>query len=325
MNRILKIIFPYILILFCACVEHNFFIKISPDGNYQVQYSAHGDKLDLKDFDFPLPYGANWSIHSTIEEIEAESYDYTANRFFKRNQKFPDTFFKGDSIYSESLLKHPMIIKHRNWFFEEKYKFIGKFKGRSVNSKYPIIGELIRSIDNPPQKWLHKSLSYLLYETLDRSNIEWNTKPIIENELDHWIKNDLYSVNDSILFEELDYYKNLGLDIIMQPASPGLYVEMDSIFKLLEDELKITLELEGDNFDFELILPGILDSTNADTTYGDTLYWAFNLDDFMNDDYIMMAESSIKHPMRKNIFIIILGILAVLLLINRYRKNHINL
>ena len=184
---------------------------------------------------------------------------------------------------------------------------------------------MIHSVDTPPQKWLHKGLSYLLYETLDRSNVEWNTKPIIENELDHWIKNDLYSVNDSILFEELDYYKNLGLDIIMQPASPGLYVEMDSIFKLLEDELKITLELEGDNFDFELILPGLLDSTNADSTYGDTLYWAFNLDDFMNDDYIMMAESSIKHPIRKNIFIIILGILAVLLLINRYRKNHINL
>ena len=38
------------------------------------------------------------------------------------------------------------------------------------------------------------------------------------------------------------YYKNLGLDVIMQPASPDTYSVMDSIFKSLEDELKITMD-----------------------------------------------------------------------------------
>ena len=64
----------------------------------------------------------------------------------------------------------------------------------------------------------------------------------------------MQSVNDSILFEEFDYYKNLGLDVIMQPAPPELYNEMDSVFKYLEDELKISMDMDGDTFDFHLIL-----------------------------------------------------------------------
>ena len=89
------------------------------------------------------------------------------------------------------------------------------------------------------------------------------------------------TINDSTLFEELEYYKNLGLDIIMQPAPPDLYSKMDSIFKLLEDELRITLDLDGDEFDFQIILPGKLEQTNANEINGDTLSWSFDLQNFM--------------------------------------------
>ena len=131
------------MLFFCACVEHKFFVHVSPNGSYQVKYSAHGDKMDLQDHDFPMPTGIKWNIHSTLEEVEVESYDYTAHRLFKRNESFPETFFKGDSIYTESLVKHPIDVHHANWFFWETYSFIGIFKGRSINKKYPLIGHLM--------------------------------------------------------------------------------------------------------------------------------------------------------------------------------------
>ena len=238
----------FILLLFCACVEHNFFFQVSPDGSYQVYYSAHGDKMDLQNHDFPLPSDVKWTIHSTMDQIEAESYDYTAHRFFKRNEKFPETFFTDDSIYYESLLKHPTEIKHSNWFFGEKFVFNCTFRGRLIESKYPLIAQLKVSPEDPPEHWLQEGLAYLLSETLNQTPLEWNTRPIIEAELNKWIQNDLQTINDSILFEELDYYKNLGLDVIMHPAPPDLYSDMDSIFKSLEDELMITMDLDGDNF-----------------------------------------------------------------------------
>jgi len=314
----------FILFLFCACVEHEFFFQVTPDGSYKVHYSAHGDKIDLLDHDFPIPSGVKWTIHSTMEQIEAESYDYTAHSSFKRNEKFPETFFTGDSIYLESLLKHPTEIIHSNWFFWETFVFNAKFKGRLMESKYPLIAHLKTSPDDPPEHWLKEGLAYLLSETLLQTPLDWNSRPIIMAELNNWIINDLQSVNDSILYEELDYYKNMGLDVIMQPAPPDLYSEMDSIFKSLEDELIISMDLDGDNFNYKLILPGVLQTTNADSLAGDTLLWSFELRDYMNEDYMMAAESIIDYPARQKAgiaFIILLGLLFIGIQIRKKRTN----
>ncbi len=312
----------FILLLLSACVEHKFLFHVSPNGSYEVKYSAHGDKIDLQDHDFPMPAGVKWVIHSTMEQIEAESYDYTAHRFFKRNEKISETFFTGDSIYSESLLKHPTEVKHYNWFFWETFLFNGRFKGRLMESKYPLIAQLKASPDDPPEHWLHEGIAYLLSETLNRIPLDWNTRPIIEAELQKWIQNDLQTVNDSILFEDLDYYKNLGLDVIMQPAPPDLYPKMDSIFKSLEDELKISMDLDGDNFIYRLILPGVLQSTNADSLLGDTLLWSFELTNYMNEDYVMTAESTIEYPERRKAGIILCIILGLLFIGTLIRKKY---
>ena len=110
----------------------------------------------------------------------------------------------------------------------------------------------------------------------------------------------------------------------MQPAAPTLYSEMDSIFKILEDELRITLDLDGDDFDFQIIIPGILESTNADTITGDTLSWSFDLTDFMNEDYVMTAKSSKIYPARQKAGIVLFIILGFLFIGIRMRKKRID-
>ena len=110
----------------------------------------------------------------------------------------------------------------------------------------------------------------------------------------------------------------------MQPAPPALYAHMDSIYKTLENELKITMDLDGDNFIFEVILPGVLLSTNADSLLGDTLLWSFELRDYMNDDYVMTAESSISYPERQKAgmaLFLILGILFIRIRMRYKRSN----
>jgi len=288
-----------VLILVFSCVEHKFSFTVSPDGSYKVEYKGHGDKNDLTDFDFPLPTSGKWTINSTLENTEAESYDYTAHRLFKRNEYFPTTFYNGDSIYFESLLKHPIKVKHYNWFFRESFSFDVEIWGRNVSSKYPKVEQFILDTENPPMGWLKEALVYLLTETLNQAEMEWNTRPIIAAELLNWKNNELEILSDSTLLEEIDYYKNIGLDIIMQPASPNLYNEMDSIFKSLEDELTITLDLIDDSFSFQLILPGILEYTNSDSSASDTLFWSFELKDYMNENFVMRANSSINYPGRQ--------------------------
>ena len=312
-----------VLTLIFSCVEHKFFFRVSPDGSIQVDYNAHGDRSDLTDFDFTLPHDLNWTINSTLDDAEAESYDYTAHRIFTRNEDLPATFYNGDSIYFESLLKHPIEVKHSNWFFRETFIFEAKFVGRKVEIKYPMVSQLLQNKEEQPQGWIKEALAYLLTETLFRSDIEWNTRPIITAGLKEWLNTELQSISDSTLLEEIDYYKNLGLDIIMHPAPPAIYNDMDSIFKTLEDELQITLDLIDDSFAFQLILPGILESNNADSLAGDTLFWSFEMEDYMNDDYTMMAFSSINYPGRQKAGFFI-GFIVILLIIgvrNRRRRT----
>ena len=128
------------------------------------------------------------------------------------NEYFPETFFKGDSIYMESLVKHPIEVHHANWFFWETFSLNGIFKGRQIKQKYPLIAQLITSPEDPPQNWLREGLTYLLSETLNRTPLEWNISPIIETELNNWIRDDLQSVNDSILINV--FFHSLSVHIL---------------------------------------------------------------------------------------------------------------
>ena len=105
----------------------------------------------------------------------------------------------------------------------------------------------------------------------------------------------------------------------MQPISPVYYDKMDSIFKSLEDELRVTIDLMNDEFDFKLILPGILKYTDADSIKGDTLFWSFGIENYINDDYVLNAVSSINYPKRQILGIILL-FLACILIIKKNKK-----
>ena len=309
----------FIFIFFISCVEHKFSFIVSPNGTYNVEYIAHGDRSDLEDLDFVMPYGNKWNIISTLDSIEAESYDYSAQKKFNKNEIFPSTFYKGDSLYNESLLKHNIQVKYLNWFFGKKYKFEVTFQGRKVINKYPLVLGILEDSESPSKDWIKQALKYLLFETVNLTDVEWNIRPIMESELNNWIKTELYFLSDSIIFEEFDYYKNLGLDIIMQPISPVYYDTMDSIFKSLEDELRVTIDLMNDEFDFKLILPGILKYTDADSIKGDTLFWSFGIENYINDDYVLNAVSSINYPKRQILGVILL-FLSCFLIIKKNKK-----
>lgn len=312
-----KKIYIYILFLLSiSCVEHKFIIKVFPNGHYDFHYSGHGDRDDLLNHDFSIPTGPKWNIISTIDQnLEAETFDYKASRLLKKNESIPVTFFNSDSIPYQALLKHPMKIKHYNWFFSETYDFEWIFENRNVNNKYPLVTNLVKNPDLPPKGWIKETLYYLLNETLNQTNIDWNLRPIIKSSLDNWIKT-IQILPDSIILIEHDYYKQSGLDIIMQSAPPNLYFSMDSIFQILESELEITLALMDDNFNHYVILPGKLEFSNSDSLLNDTLFWNFSIEDFINHDYSMKAKSKIVYNNRK-IWGLIFLIVTILIMILR--------
>ena len=67
-----------LFLLLTSCVEHIFFIKIEPTGNYNINYQCNGNLDDIKNYDFPIPNHTNWEITSPIQK-KGGSYYFSSN------------------------------------------------------------------------------------------------------------------------------------------------------------------------------------------------------------------------------------------------------
>ena len=316
--RNLKIV---LLIFLCinACVEHKYHIVVSPDGGYSFEYKGHGDRQDLTDADVPLPEGLGWLVHSTLSE-DVESYDYTALKILNANESLPSSFYIGDSLYLPSLLSHPIQVQYSNWFVKETYTLDAHFESRHVSEKYPKVESMFEDVENPEMGWAAEVFNYLFTETLGRTPLEFNQQGMVAIELNRWLNEEISGLpDDKIMIDDFDELKEAGLDIIMRPLPPIHYDDMDSLFKQLEDEVRITLDLMNDEFEFSIVLPGELISTNADTTRGDTLFWIYSVRDFLNEDYVLLATSEQAHPSRIKVVVLLLA--ALILGIFIWRRN----
>jgi len=281
------------LLFSLSCVEHKFFIELYPGGNFLFDYKAHGDEKDLFDNDFPIPKGNEWSSKSSLEIGTSDTQEYTAYREFKKNELIPSSFYKGDSISYESLLLHPIKVNYNNWFFFKTYNFDAIFKNREINLKYPKVNSIIIDPESPIEGWTIEIIRYLLMETLNRTPLGFNKKAMLESELRLWFDSEFNTLTDSIILESFDDYKQRGLDIIMYPVSSLHYNYMDSVFTVLEDEINITLDLIDDEFSFKAIIPGNNKITNCDSVIVDTMFWNFRLNNFANNDFLMIGKSKI--------------------------------
>ena len=84
----------------------------------------------------------------------------------------------------------------------------------------------------------------------------------------------------------------------------------------MEDEAKITMDLMDDTFNIQAILPEII-STNADTTFGDTLMWEITWADYHTNDVEFIAISKVDYPLRLLWVVLILSILIIAVILQK--------
>ena len=119
---------------------------------------------------------------------------------------------------------------------------------------------------------------------------------------------ELYSIEDSSEIFVRDILKPFIKDL---PSNYELVFQ--SLVNLYSKEMHITGELRDDQFKFYIFLPGAILTTNADSIAGDTLMWTFGLKEFLNDDYILQAESIVYSKKRIQAgIIILLGLVLIL-------------
>ena len=289
-----------------SCVEHLVTIRVYPDGRYLMNFVSRGDSTDVFNEDFPHPFGDPW-----ITKIDMEISDDEKTWIMSTSG-----LLSGPTAFSASRnslveLAHPIDVRTEKTLFGTHYFITQFFKGREVFRKYPKFGNSMSSIDNDTTEWIGEALYYIGSTAANDLQSDSSTmiNGLLAERLENYIRGyvdrknftELYSIEDS---------SGLFVRDILQPFTnelpPNYKLDFKNLVDIYSKEMHITGQLRDDQFKFNIFLPGAIITTNADSISGDTLMWTFGLKEFLNDDYILHAESIVYSKKRIQIGVIIL-------------------
>ena len=278
-----------------------------------MKFVTRGDSTDVFNDDFPHPFGSPWTTHIATE-IKNEETTWIMETSGLLSG--PVAFAAGES--SPIQLAHPIDVKRTVGMLGTRYSVIQFFKGREVFRKYPKFGDSLGNTEDDSTKWIGEALYYI--GTTAINDLQEDSTTLLENILAERIENyirgyvdrknftELYSIGDSA---------SLFVDDVLQPFLTQLPANYPAAYQDAVDrysnEMKITGQLQDDQFKFHIFLPGVVISTNADSIAGDTLLWTFGLKDFLNDDYILEAESIVYSKKRIQFAIIVVTLLVLII------------
>ena len=329
---------PKILILLFAtffsfqCVETLISVRVFSSGEYLMKLRSEGDEKDVYNDDFVLPKDNNWSV----EAKEKESPDGTETIFILETQ----AMLVGETIFypedkDPSPQRHPINVKKIDHFFSTTYEMNKIFKGRQVSQKYPLLAQAMSNAgtDSIYEKVESEIIMYCLSAALEQIQIEELLKDRI---LNHFRGVFYKAEEEGKLLQILDDSRSMNDEkfslpekliranfIPFEPLLSSNFVDSCiSEMKPYIKEANITVELHDDTFKFAGVLPGLITKSNADSVKNDTLWWVFNADDFLNDDYIIEAASVIYYPKRVQLTIVVItGILLLILFISYMKRK----
>ena len=315
MKRKRIILILLIGLVFPSCVEHLVTIRVLPDGRYTMKFVTKGDSTDVFDDDFPHPFGSNWTTH-----IETETKDEETTWMMETSGLLsgPVAFSAGEN--SPVQLAHPIDVKRTAGWIGTRYSVIQFFKGREVFRKYPKFGDSLGNSEGDSTEWVGEALYYI--GTAAINDLQEDSTTMLENILAERLENYIRGYVDRKNFTELYSIgdkASLFVDDVLQPFLTQLPENYPAAYQNAVNhyskEMHITGQLRDDQFKFQIFLPGIVISTNADSIAGDTLLWTFGLKDFLNDDYILEAQSIVYSKKRIQFLIIAVTLLVLIIAI----------
>jgi len=309
------------ILLFTSCVETLITVQVFPDGRYSMSFLTKGDSTDVFNHDFPHPSGTSW-----ITKIEKELVEEDEIWVMKTTGVAEGALLFTSRDDSLTALQHPIQIQRTEGFFATRYTLLNVFKGRTVYLKYPAFGKSLLESDNDSTRWLDEAFYYICASGIRdlQRDPETAIDPNISERVINHIHNTLARINQKKLYEELDD-KLRFMDQMLRPFQNDLPIGYSTLLShatdVYEEELRLTSELKDDQFQYWVFLPGVITSTNADTIAGDTLRWAFGINEYLNDDYIIEAASIVYSSQHIQLTILIAAGFLLIMMYFFYRKG----
>tara|TARA_Y100000768_G_scaffold379878_1_gene356203 strand:+ start:38 stop:1096 length:1059 start_codon:yes stop_codon:yes gene_type:complete len=278
--------------------------KVSSEG-ILVQYQQH--------------FNYNDNIDPFV--IDAKNTNRSIHNIFNKN---------GNNI---SIITQPINATKSNLFFLNNYDLKIVFKSLLIPNKIKSILDSDQQINENDLIDLMDQIIKMMYlETLQNVNIGFNHEQSYLASIDDWSKDVDFDPKKIIIFDESDLslievsMKNLSY--IIDAAEINLLSKIDESY--IEDvkkswlhkkiNLYSSLILLFNDFTIQTIMPGEIISHNAETVKGDTLIWNFNLSEFSDENYEIIATSRIIHSNRLIASIFMILLLVMIIIRKRFKK-----
>ena len=303
--------------LMTACVENLIHISVLPDGKYSIKYNSIGDKIDLENKDFVHPKNTElvkWATTMTfLDEKDIFSKDLNweketiSTEFINKKMSFSD---------SQSLI-YSIDVDKKGYFFWDRYSFKSTVNSLSIDTKYPSIVEYL-DIEADSLSWIVPAKKYIIKKSLKEYDKQAELNIIFIERVNNQIDSYFSYAQERELIDKFDKNSSIILKDALKPISTTLprnfFKDMEIFLDKYEADFLKNTELMNDYFQFNINLPGIIRSNNAQSNTDGLLVWSFDFDNIAKDQFKMYANSIRINKLRIQLLLvmIIVGFLGIL-------------
>tara|TARA_Y100000994_G_scaffold248890_1_gene258041 strand:- start:1211 stop:2269 length:1059 start_codon:yes stop_codon:yes gene_type:complete len=299
------------------------YIQLSKSDTIPFFKSLTNTKNKVSSDGIVVEYQQQFNYNDNIDPfvIDVKNTNRAIHNIFNKN---------GNDI---SIIKQPINATKSNLIFLNNYDLRIVFKSLLIPNKIKSIITSDEQInENDLIELMDQIIKMMYLETVQNVNIGFNHEQSYLASIDDWSKDVDFDPKKIIIFDESDLslievsMKNLSY--IIDAAEINLLSKIDESYiedvkkSWLNKKMKLysSLVLLFNNFTIQAIMPGEIIFHNAETVKGDTLIWNFNLSEFSDENYEIIASSRIVHSNRLIAFIFMVLLLAVIIIKKRFKK-----
>ncbi|MBL7066638.1 MAG: hypothetical protein ISS29_02095 [Candidatus Marinimicrobia bacterium] len=345
----ISLIFVMLMTL-TGCREITTTTRFFSDGSCERTVLIEGDSSDVFSGSYPLPLDSSWTFDIKKDTSEKVKYFYSAKKSFKRVSDLNNEYLYDSVSTFSKVARSIKLKKHFRWFFtiltyQEIYRDANPFKQIPVSDYLTAdeinilfideedgseIAENKKKIEKKFEIWFGISVFEEFYQAflqgaaqLGDSNL---TQEIILSKKDVLTKNVLA---DTISFFDIDD-ENL-LDSLITICeytfqTPGVWKLLEKgnyTFRELKNKLSTIENVWAEGYTNEVLMPGLLIDTNAETVEGNKVVWEVGTGEFFLRDFEMWAESRINNRWAIPVTAVILVVICIGLVITVFRRRKI--
>ncbi|MDB3980429.1 hypothetical protein N9429_03155 [Candidatus Marinimicrobia bacterium] len=303
--------------LMTACVENLIHISVLSDGKYTIKYNSIGDKLDLDNKDFIHPKNTEFVKWATTMTFLDEKDVFSKNLNWEKETISTEPINK-KMIFSDSQsLIYSIDVDKKGYFFWDRYSFKSTVHSLDIDTKYPSIIEYLDT-EADSLSWIVPAKKYIIKKSLKEYDKQAELNIIFIERVNNQVDSYFSYAEERELIDKFDKNSSIILKDALKPISTTLPKNFFQDMKIFVDKYEAdflkNIELMNDYFQFNINLPGIVRSNNAQSNSDGLLVWSFDFDIIAKDQFKMYANSIRINKLRIQLLLvmIIVGFLGIL-------------